>query len=273
MRGDGALIRQPGSSDNAPANSPRPNSTGNHPTAVGLCVACCITLPGVSDSTRLPSTRRFPETALRVGTRRLVGGKPRPVTSARLTFAIPGQVAEPTSLSTSLAPRESQQPVAGLPPRPHYVSAFRARYDPASAAALPPHVTVHYPFLQSSRISKSVIQALTKYLSGLLRLRITFFEARRFPGVIYLAPTPDAPLREMTCGLADLFPRQCPTGESTLTSCLTSPWRRQTTKDDLRRSPRGSGGRRKGVFPFAKVGAMWKPKMSFSLGKTPCEQC
>jgi hypothetical protein len=72
------IDQAPGSSDSTPANSPKPNSTGSRPTAVGPSAACCITLPGRNDSTQLLSTRPFSATTLRIGTRRLAGASTRP---------------------------------------------------------------------------------------------------------------------------------------------------------------------------------------------------
>jgi len=57
---------------------------------------------------------------------------------------------------------ESPNPTAliiAVPEVESLVSVFRVRHDSAFAEGVPAHITVLYPFLKSSRISKSVVRA------------------------------------------------------------------------------------------------------------------
>jgi len=120
---------------------------------------------------------------------------------------------------------------------------------------------------------------LTRYFSGLQKLRISFSEARRFAGVLYLAPAPDAPLRDMTRGLVDLFPEAPPYGEK---YADIVPHLTVAQADDKRQLEAIAAKFRRAaerrlpiradldeVTLIEKVGSKWKPKMSFSLGRTP----
>ncbi len=74
----------------------------------------------------------------------------------------------------------------------------------------PAHVTVLYPFLGASRLSASAHAELTEVFAAHAPFTLTFTEFRRYPGVLYLPPEPDAPVRALTAALTDRWPEAVP---------------------------------------------------------------
>jgi 2'-5' RNA ligase len=71
---------------------------------------------------------------------------------------------------------------------------------------MPAHVTVLYPFLPVAAIDTSTEQAVASVIARTPALDVTVAEVRRFPGVIYLAPEPAAPLVALTEALVERWP-------------------------------------------------------------------
>ncbi|MBM7171316.1 2'-5' RNA ligase family protein [Streptomyces sp. G44] len=78
------------------------------------------------------------------------------------------------------------------------------------SAGFPAHVTVLYPFLHASRLSASAHAELTEVFAGRAPFTLTFTEFRRYPGVLYLPPAPEAPVRALTAALTDRWPEAVP---------------------------------------------------------------
>jgi 2'-5' RNA ligase len=102
--------------------------------------------------------------------------------------------------------------VVTVPEAEPLVRDWRLRLDPAAAAGVPAHVTVLAPFLNFERIDDDVVRALEALIG-----RFPAFEARfdgfgRFPAVLYLAPAPDQPFRELTEAIAARWPDAPPYG-------------------------------------------------------------
>lgn len=89
------------------------------------------------------------------------------------------------------------------------VGAWRERYDSSAAAGVPPHVTVLYPFLDIADVDTA---ALTALIAGHRAFDVRFERSARFPGVLYLAPEPDAPFRALTEDIAARWPEAPPYG-------------------------------------------------------------
>jgi hypothetical protein len=77
-------------------------------------------------------------------------------------------------------------PVKGLP------------FDIPAAPGLPHHVTVLYPFVGVRRIGPRLIGRLEDTFAPLAPFEFSLTTVRRFPGVLYLAPEPPAPLVALT---------------------------------------------------------------------------
>ena len=91
------------------------------------------------------------------------------------------------------------------------VKAYRDRWDPAAAQGVPAHLTVLYPF-QPPALAPPVSARLAQLFAEHPPFDYELTELRRFPGVLYLAPRPDAPFRALTLHAAAVFPEYPPYG-------------------------------------------------------------
>jgi hypothetical protein len=71
------------------------------------------------------------------------------------------------------------------------------------------HVTVLVPFLNGAEIGEDVLAALRALFAGFAAFDLTFARTARFPTVLYLAPEPDRPIRDMIAAVHARWP-QCP---------------------------------------------------------------
>jgi hypothetical protein len=92
------------------------------------------------------------------------------------------------------------------------VKPFRDRYDPSAAQGVPAHITLLYPFKPPAEIDGATLDTLRKCFEGTSPIRFSLVEPRRFPGVLYLAPAPDDPFRQLTLTLWRRFPETPPYG-------------------------------------------------------------
>lgn len=102
--------------------------------------------------------------------------------------------------------------IIAVPEVESLVGDFRARHDPASAEGIPAHVTVLYPFLSPPRLSSVTLQSLRDIFGQVPEFRARFEELRRFPGVLYLPPLPNATFRRLTETVVEYFPDAPPYG-------------------------------------------------------------
>jgi len=93
------------------------------------------------------------------------------------------------------------------------VKPFRIRYDPAAIAGVPAHITLLYPFKAPGEIDESVIGKLRECFAQSTPVGFSLSAIRRFPAeVLYLAPEPDRPFRQLTLDTWRLFPDTPPYG-------------------------------------------------------------
>jgi 2'-5' RNA ligase len=109
------------------------------------------------------------------------------------------------------APAESALVILAPQAEP-IVKAYRDRWDPAAAQGLPAHVTVIYPFHPPPALAPPVSARLAQLFAEHSPFDYELFELRRFPGVLYLAPRPEAPFRALTLHVATAFPEFPPYG-------------------------------------------------------------
>ncbi|MFG2296047.1 2'-5' RNA ligase family protein [Streptomyces sp. NPDC048603] len=100
--------------------------------------------------------------------------------------------------------------VIGVPEAEPAVRGWRERLDPAARAGVPAHVTVLYPFLDESRIDEGLCTALAEVFARHAEFDLRFARCGRFPGVLYLAPEPDGPLRRLTEAVVARWPEAPP---------------------------------------------------------------
>jgi 2'-5' RNA ligase len=90
------------------------------------------------------------------------------------------------------------------------VADHRRRLDPSAGWGVPAHVTVVFPFLPPSRLSHSVFDRLDVALGSVAPFDCVLGETRWFGDqVLWLAPDPDEPFRQLTSAVWEAFP-ECP---------------------------------------------------------------
>jgi 2'-5' RNA ligase len=93
------------------------------------------------------------------------------------------------------------------------VKPFRDQYDPSAAAGVPAHITLLYPFKLPREIDQAVLDDLRGCFQGFAPFRYSLALIRRFPdGVLYLAPNPDEPFRQLVLAIWDRYPEAPPYG-------------------------------------------------------------
>jgi 2'-5' RNA ligase len=102
--------------------------------------------------------------------------------------------------------------IVGVPEAEPAVGAWRERFDPAAAAGVPAHITVVYPFLDRGQVTDGVLAELAEILGGHRAFGVRLARARRFPGVLYLAPEPAGGLRALTGSVTRRWPEAPPYG-------------------------------------------------------------
>jgi 2'-5' RNA ligase len=92
------------------------------------------------------------------------------------------------------------------------VNPFRQRFDPSAADGMPAHITINYPFLPWRLKESFDLDGLRHLFLRHSAFRFTFFEVRNFPDVLYLAPDPDQPFRDLIQSIARHYPESPPYG-------------------------------------------------------------
>lgn len=94
------------------------------------------------------------------------------------------------------------------------VSELRSRYDPSASMGVPAHITINYPFLPNAIDEPRVINRLASRFSEYRIFSYSLTRVERFPGIVYLVPSPDHPFSELIRSVAELFPQFPPYGGS-----------------------------------------------------------
>jgi 2'-5' RNA ligase len=102
--------------------------------------------------------------------------------------------------------------VVAVPEAEALVRPWRDRFDPAARDGIPAHVTVLFPFLPAARVDDATCAALDELFARHRSFEVRFDNCGRFPGVLYLEPVPDAPLRRLTAAVAERWPGAPPYG-------------------------------------------------------------
>lgn len=90
---------------------------------------------------------------------------------------------------------------------------FRARHEPSAAEGIPAHVTLLYPFRAPRLIGPDTLDTLARCFTATAAFSFSL-SAIRILGeeVVYLAPEPGEPFRQLTLALWRLFPDTPPYG-------------------------------------------------------------
>jgi 2'-5' RNA ligase len=100
--------------------------------------------------------------------------------------------------------------IVPVPAAEAVVDEHRQRLDRAAAWGVPAHVTVLYPFLPPEWVDDSALGALSAAVATVDAFDVTFATTGWFGSdVLWLAPDPSEPLRQLTLAVWDAFP-SCP---------------------------------------------------------------
>ncbi|MDF5757362.1 2'-5' RNA ligase family protein [Spongiactinospora sp. TRM90649] len=102
--------------------------------------------------------------------------------------------------------------MAKIPEAEPLVGQWRSRLDPGAADGVPAHVTILYPFLDHDRLDEVVLSRLSTLIATYPAFNVRFSGCGRFPGVLYLAPSPSRPFQELTEAVAGQWPETQPYG-------------------------------------------------------------
>lgn len=99
-----------------------------------------------------------------------------------------------------------------IPEAESLLKSFRMRYDPSAATGVPAHVTILYPFISPEQLTSDLVTTLRELFSKQASFCTSFLEVQRFPDMLYLAPEPAAPFRQLTEMIVKHFPDTPPYG-------------------------------------------------------------
>jgi 2'-5' RNA ligase len=109
-----------------------------------------------------------------------------------------------------MSPRESALVVL-VPEAEAVAKPFRDQYDPSAAAGMPAHITLLYPFKAPREVDNITLGKLSDCFARFEPIQFSLSAIRRFPiEVLYLAPEPDEPFRQLTLSIWNLFPETPP---------------------------------------------------------------
>ncbi|HEY3014276.1 MAG TPA: 2'-5' RNA ligase family protein [Nocardioides sp.] len=101
--------------------------------------------------------------------------------------------------------------VVVVPEAEPVVGRHRADHDPSAAWGVPAHVTVLFPFVSPARLDESVVDRLALAVAKVPAFDVVFGECGWFDAdVLWLAPAPAEPFRELTRMVWEEFPEQPP---------------------------------------------------------------
>ena len=93
-----------------------------------------------------------------------------------------------------------------VPEAEFIVKEWRDKYDPSAADGMGAHVTILYPFKQLDDIGPAIVGDLEDLFSRHSPFDFSLNETGRFPGVLYLAPSPDGGIKELIRAVAGQYP-------------------------------------------------------------------
>lgn len=103
--------------------------------------------------------------------------------------------------------------IVPVPEAEDLVGTWRERYDDSARTGVPAHVTLLYPFLPPEDVTPADLERLSALFAAAPATRYELVAVRRFSqGVLYLAPEPEAFLRELTGRIWSLYPHRPPYG-------------------------------------------------------------
>jgi 2'-5' RNA ligase len=99
-----------------------------------------------------------------------------------------------------------------VPETESLVGSWRERFDSSAADGVPAHITLLYPMGPPEEMTEEVRRDIGALFEGVRPFRFRLERPGRFPDVLFLAPEPDAPFRELIRLIVDRFPGRLPYG-------------------------------------------------------------
>jgi 2'-5' RNA ligase len=97
--------------------------------------------------------------------------------------------------------------VVPFPDVEYAVEAYRLKHDPRAPIGVAAHMTVHFPWLPADTVDAHALAKVRELAETTAPFAVTFAELRWFgEDVLWLAPTPDQPLRDLSARSAALWP-------------------------------------------------------------------
>jgi hypothetical protein len=111
--------------------------------------------------------------------------------------------------------------IIAVPEAETLVKNLRERFDWSAAQGVPAHITILYPFMPPSEITPEVLADLRDFFAQFATFEFTLPETRRFPSVLYLAPSPAEPVKALMQATVERYPAYPPYGGEYAVSDLT----------------------------------------------------
>ena len=92
------------------------------------------------------------------------------------------------------------------------VKAWRDRFDSSAAVGVPAHITILYPFMPPGEITAEVLAELREFFAQFAAFDYVLAELRRFPIVLYLAPSPAEFFKALIHAVVARYPEYPPYG-------------------------------------------------------------
>ncbi len=102
--------------------------------------------------------------------------------------------------------------IIAVPEAEPLVKEWRERFDYSAGVGVPAHITLLYPFMPPGEITPAVAAELRAFCAQFAAFEFTLPELRRFPAVLYLAPSPAEPFKALTHALVERYPGYPPYG-------------------------------------------------------------
>jgi hypothetical protein len=102
--------------------------------------------------------------------------------------------------------------ILAVPEAEPLVKAWRDQFDSSVAAGVPAHITILYPFMPPQMMTSEVLAELRVFFAQFAEFEFTLPELRRFPDVLYLAPSPAEPFKALISATVERYPDYPPDG-------------------------------------------------------------
>lgn len=93
---------------------------------------------------------------------------------------------------------------------PPAIERLRRAHDRAARLGVPAHITINYPFVAPAGLTPAVRAELAAIASEFRTFPVTFAEAARWRGVVYLEPRPSSPFTGLIDRVVACFPEHPP---------------------------------------------------------------